>query len=180
VDAGNFIIVSHHPVTSNVEASLKEFDIITDAILQMQLPTLLIFPNVDAGSKEMVRIARLKGIEQSSFVTCHKHVPFETYMLLLATTRCLVGNSSAGIREAGAYGTPSINIGTRQTCREHGESVLDLPSLTLPGLVEAIQNHGGRRFEKDLRYGRGDATEMMLAHMKRANVADTQKRFEDH
>jgi len=177
---GQFLIVSHHPVTSDVEQSLREFDIITDAIMQLEIPTVLLFPNVDAGSKEMVRISRLKGTETAKHVICQKHIPFDTYMQLLASTRCLIGNSSAGIREAGAFGTPSINIGTRQSCREHGESVCDIPELSLEALVEAISTHGTRRFEKDFRYGDGNASTMMVKHMKEANLDTTQKQFVDN
>ena len=128
----------------------------------------------------MVRIARLKGVEQSPHINCLKHVPFEKYMHLLASARCLIGNSSAGIREAGAFGTPSINIGTRQASREHGPSVLDIPDLALADLLSAIESHGSERFPPDHRYGEGNATQIMLAAMKAADTRATQKQFVDH
>lgn len=135
---------------------------------------------LSAGSKEMVRIARLKGVEKCPQINCLKHVPFEKYMHLLASARCMMGNSSAGIREAPAFGTPSINIGTRQACREHGSSVLDLQELSLPALLAAIEGHGSRRFAPDYRYGDGNATGSMVQHMKEVDVRATQKQFVDH
>ena len=36
-------------------------------------------------------------------------------------TRCLIGNSSSGIREGAYIGTPVVNLGTRQNDRERGK-----------------------------------------------------------
>lgn len=73
-----------------------------------------------SGSKEMVRVMRKKGIEQHPNFRAVKHVPFEQFIQLVAHAGCMIGNSSCGVREAGAFGTPVINLGTRQTGRETG------------------------------------------------------------
>ena len=41
-------------------------------------------------------------------------------------TRCLVGNSSSGIRDGAFIGTPAVNIGTRQQNRQRGRNVIDV------------------------------------------------------
>jgi hypothetical protein len=46
--------VLHHPVTSDLTASLEECEAISDAVMALKVPTILIYPNVDAGSKDMV------------------------------------------------------------------------------------------------------------------------------
>lgn len=74
------------------------------------------------GSKEMVRVMRKKGIEQHPNFRAVKHIPFEQFIQLVCHAGCMIGNSSCGVREAGAFGTPVINLGTRQTGRETGES----------------------------------------------------------
>lgn len=51
VEPGGFLILSHHPVTSDVESSLKEFDVLTDALLHLGIPAILLYPNVDAGTR---------------------------------------------------------------------------------------------------------------------------------
>lgn len=75
---------------------------------------------LSTGSKEMVRVMRKKGIEQHPNFRAVKHVPFEQFIQLVAHAGCMIGNSSCGVREAGAFGTPVINLGTRQTGRETG------------------------------------------------------------
>ena len=68
----------------------------------------------------MVRVMRMKGIEQHPNFRAMKHIPFEQFIQLVAHAGCMIGNSSCGVREAGAYGTPVINLGSRQTGRETG------------------------------------------------------------
>lgn len=69
----------------------------------------------------MVRVMRKKGIEQHPNFRAVKHIPFEQFIQLVSHAGCMIGNSSCGVREAGAFGTPVINLGTRQTGRETGE-----------------------------------------------------------
>ena len=39
----------------------------------------------------------------------------------------IVGNSSAGIREAPFYGIPTINVGSRQNARFQYDSIINVP-----------------------------------------------------
>jgi len=77
------------------------------------------------GSKEMVRVMRKKGIEHHPNFRAVKHVPFDQFIQLVAHAGCMIGNSSCGVREVGAFGTPVINLGTRQTGRETGPCLLN-------------------------------------------------------
>lgn len=79
----------------------------------------------------MVRVMRKKGIEQHPNFRAVKHIPFEQFIQLVCHAGCMIGNSSCGVREAGAFGTPVINLGTRQTGRETGSYRI----ITLLGLV---------------------------------------------
>jgi UDP-N-acetylglucosamine 2-epimerase len=49
----------------------------------------------------------------------------EDFLRLLLGSRCLVGNSSVGIRECSYLGVPAVNVGTRQAGRDRGRNVLD-------------------------------------------------------
>jgi UDP-N-acetylglucosamine 2-epimerase (hydrolysing) len=49
---------------------------------------------------------------------------FEHFLTLLKNAQALIGNSSAGIREAPIYGVPSIDIGDRQRGRHEGPTIL--------------------------------------------------------
>ena len=82
---------------------------------------------------------------------------FEYYSALLANARCLVGNSSSGIREGAYLGTPVVNVGTRQTGRVRGRNVIDVGNDRME-IADAIARqlaHG--RYPLDPIYGDGRA-----------------------
>jgi len=82
---------------------------------------------------------------------------FDAFLTLLRHSRMIVGNSSAGIREAPIYGVPSVDIGARQRGRhDHptivhcGESTTEIRS----GITRAL---GMQRGPSSLHFGRGDS-----------------------
>ncbi len=48
------------------------------------------------------------------------------FLRLLVNSKCLIGNSSVGIRECSFLGVPTVNIGTRQNRRLRGSNVVDV------------------------------------------------------
>ena len=48
------------------------------------------------------------------------------FLTLLVNSKCLIGNSSVGIRECSYLGVPVVNLGSRQNRRERGDNVLDV------------------------------------------------------
>ena len=50
-------------------------------------------------------------------------LPVNEFIALLKAAACLVGNSSAGIKECSYLGTPVVNIGARQQGRLHADNV---------------------------------------------------------
>ena len=51
---------------------------------------------------------------------------FEYFQTLLKHSECIIGNSSAGIREAPVYGVKTINLGNRQKNRTDNKSIVNL------------------------------------------------------
>jgi UDP-N-acetylglucosamine 2-epimerase len=51
-------------------------------------------------------------------------VPVGEFIALLKIAACLIGNSSAGIKECSYLGTPVVNVGGRQQGRLHAENVV--------------------------------------------------------
>ena len=64
---------------------------------------------------------------------------FEFFLTLLKHSTAIVGNSSAGIREAPVYGVPTINIGTRQLNRFKHVSIRNVPD-DQNAILEALRN----------------------------------------
>ena len=153
-----------------------------DALLRFEKRTLLLMPNVDAGSKELTRIARLKGVNPGShdFIIPVKHVPFHQFVLLLANAGLVIGNSSSGVREAGAFGTPVINIGTRQIGRESASNVLHVQDPTsAEDVLSAVKKHYNKEFPRSFIYGDGHAVPRIIRFLKRVNInGPIQKTFD--
>ena len=120
----NFLIISQHPVTTEYEKSMSQILTTLNAAKKVNLPTIVIWPNPDAGSDGIsrgIRIFREKNPKLNFFFI--KMLEIENYVKLLNITSCLIGNSSSGIREGCFIGTPCVNIGTRQNNREFGKNV---------------------------------------------------------
>jgi GDP/UDP-N,N'-diacetylbacillosamine 2-epimerase (hydrolysing) len=115
-----FIIILQHTVTSEIDQIDKNFIQTLDAIKELDLQTLVIFGNSDAGSKKIAKLINSTKIKK--FLT----IPYGDYVNLLKNSSALVGNSSSGIIESPFLKIPSVNIGTRQTGRTRSISVLDV------------------------------------------------------
>ncbi|XP_076151618.1 bifunctional UDP-N-acetylglucosamine 2-epimerase/N-acetylmannosamine kinase isoform X1 [Alosa pseudoharengus] len=175
----DYIVALQHPVTTDIKNSIKIYELMLDALISFNKRTLVLFPNIDAGSKEMVRVMRKKGIEQHPNFRAVKHVPFEQFIQLVAHAGCMIGNSSCGVREAGAFGTPVINLGTRQTGRETGENVLHVRDAdTQNKIYHALDLQFGKRYPCSKIYGDGNAVPRILKFLQSINLDEPlQKTF---
>uniref|UniRef100_A0AAY4AZN1 UDP-N-acetylglucosamine 2-epimerase domain-containing protein n=1 Tax=Denticeps clupeoides TaxID=299321 RepID=A0AAY4AZN1_9TELE len=174
-----YIVALQHPVTTDIKNSIKIYELMLDALISFNKKTLILFPNIDAGSKEMVRVMRKKGIEQHPNFQAVKHVPFDQFIQLVSHAGCMIGNSSCGVREAGAFGTPVINLGTRQTGRETGENVLHVRDAdTQNKIYHALELQFGKRYPCSKIYGDGNAVPRILKFLQTINLEEPlQKTF---
>jgi UDP-hydrolysing UDP-N-acetyl-D-glucosamine 2-epimerase len=153
-----FILVSQHPVTTEYGEGEKQINMTLEALQKIGLPSIVLWPNADAGSDDIARGMRKwreKGFDKNMHF--YKNLPIEHYIHIMSKTACLVGNSSSGIREGAYIGTPVVNIGTRQYMRERGKNVLDVPNK-LDEIIQAIEEQIANGFyDKDPIYGDGTA-----------------------
>uniref|UniRef100_A0A8C8ATK4 Glucosamine (UDP-N-acetyl)-2-epimerase/N-acetylmannosamine kinase n=1 Tax=Otus sunia TaxID=257818 RepID=A0A8C8ATK4_9STRI len=179
VKTRDYIVALQHPVTTDIKHSIKMFELTLDALISFKKRTLVLFPNVDAGSKEMVRVMRKKGIEHHPNFRAVKHVPFDQFIQLVAHAGCMIGNSSCGVREVGAFGTPVINLGTRQTGRETGENVLHVRDAdTQDKILHALHLQFGKQYPCSKIYGDGNAVPRILKFLKSIDLKEPlQKKF---
>jgi UDP-hydrolysing UDP-N-acetyl-D-glucosamine 2-epimerase len=155
-----YIVVMQHPVTTEVEQSKENVEVTLNAIKEIKKPTFWFWPNVDAGAdgtSKAIRIFR----EQNHGLPIHffKNMEPKDFLYLLKNSKCLVGNSSVGIRECSFLGVPVVNIGTRQNRRERGNNVIDT-SYDVNEIKQAINYwlENGDVEPSDV-YGGGDAGE---------------------
>lgn len=118
-----FHIIMFHPVTTEA----NNFDLyannLVNALLESDENFVVIYPNNDHGTNSILKA--YEKLEDNDRFIIFPSIRFEYFLTLIEHAKSLIGNSSAGIREAPIYGVPSINIGTRQNMRFKSESIVD-------------------------------------------------------
>ena len=161
-----YLVVMQHPVTTEFEKSREHINATLDAINDLNIPTFWFWPNVDAGSdgtSKGLRVFREK--HQNSNIHFFINMEPQDFLRLIKNSKCLVGNSSAGIRESSFLAVPAVNIGTRQNRRLRGKNVIDC-SNKKEEIIESIQKHiTNGHFESEFIYGNGYAGQKIANHL---------------
>jgi len=110
-----YAILMYHPVTTEADRLMERIGQVVDAVLKSGKNYIVIYPNNDAGSA--VILCEYKRFEGNPRIKVFPSVRFEYFLTLLKHCTFILGNSSAGIREAGVYRRISIDLGTRQAGR---------------------------------------------------------------
>jgi UDP-hydrolysing UDP-N-acetyl-D-glucosamine 2-epimerase len=163
IEAGRYLIVIQHPVTTEYEANLAHIEETAKAIDELQMPTFWVWPNLDAGSDGISKGIRMyRELSQPTHVHFFKSLPLEMFGPLLANAACIVGNSSSGIREAAFLGTPTVNVGTRQHGRQRGHNVIDV-DYGAEAIMDAVRKQVENGcYTSDPIYGDGKAAEKIV------------------
>lgn len=151
-----YLVVMQHPVTTEYEDSLRQIEETLAAVEILGRPTFWFWPNVDAGSDRISKaIRRFRESRDVPFVYFFKNLSPEDFLCLLNNARCLVGNSSVGIRESAYLGLPVVNIGNRQAGRDRGDNVIDV-DYNCAAIVDATRQHlENGRYPSSPLYGDG-------------------------
>ncbi|QHL89047.1 UDP-N-acetylglucosamine 2-epimerase (hydrolyzing) [Nibribacter ruber] len=158
IEPGKYLVVMQHPVTTSHEHAQEEINATLDAILELDMPTMLFWPNVDAGSDGTSRAIRIfREKHRDNKLHYFKNMKGTDFLRILSNSLCLIGNSSVGIRECSYLGVPVVNLGNRQNRRDRGPNVLDV-DYNKDAIVQAVRHqmqHGP--YESDYIYGNGNA-----------------------
>lgn len=111
----HYALAMFHPVTTEIDEMAVHAEQFVSALIASQRNYVVIYPNNDLGSSHILKAYR--QLNQHSNFRVIPSVRFEYFLTLLKYADFMLGNSSAGVREAPAYGVPTINIGSRQRNR---------------------------------------------------------------
>ena len=153
-----FLLVNQHPVTTEYGHGKEQIWETLMALEELRMPTIMLWPNVDAGSEDIATGMRtFREKREPTYIRFYKNFPIDTYVRLMLSCACVVGNSSAPIREGAFLGVPAVNIGTRQKGRDRGANVVDA-GYSRQEIVAGVRHqlaHG--RYPSDPLYGDGHA-----------------------
>ena len=170
-----FAISILHPVTTEnkVKNNTKTY---FDALLESKKNYLIIYPNNDPGNEVIIKNIK-KFILNNSKFRVFPSMRFEYFLKALKISDFIIGNSSAGIREAPFLSKPSINVGERQLNRAKLNSIknLDFNKQDILNAISLIKPIKKRNFY----FGRGNSADKMYKIVVKKNFWNTpiQKKF---
>jgi len=173
-----FLMVIQHPVTTEQE-NRRHLEDTLRAVSALDMPVIWIWPNSDAGTGEMADSLRNfrenapDAVRKMRFIT---DLPVNEFTALLKVAACLIGNSSAGIKECSYLGTPVVNIGGRQQGRLHGDNVVHAGYDRGEILAAAERQLAHGRYPRSNIYYRPGTSQMMVDMLAGVELY-TQKRF---
>jgi UDP-N-acetylglucosamine 2-epimerase len=173
----DYLLVLFHPVTTEYSSSERQMEELLGAIKELNMQTVLIWPNIDAGADGVSQSIR-RFREDNGKIKLHAYKNFEPeeYIPLLNNAVCAIGNSSSFIRDASFLGTPIVLVGSRQNGRECSDSVIKAN----PKKEEIVQkvkiqlNHG--RYKPSDLYGKEGVSIKIVERIK-SLPKYTQKKF---
>lgn len=153
---GEFGICIFHPVTSEADTMGAQARALFAAMTASGRKFVLIAPNNDPGSADI--FAAIETLPQDRFRILPS-MRFSHFSELMKNASCMIGNSSAGVREAPFIGLASLDIGSRQTNRAKSPSVFFADASDTAKINTFLSNQWGRHFDRDSGFGGGSASQ---------------------
>lgn len=159
-----FQLVIFHPTTTEYGGEHQQMRELIEALEVVQMPTLLLWPNIDAGSDQISKAIRIfRDQTAPNWLRTITNLRPDHYLQVLRKTACAIGNSSSFVRDASYFGTPVVLVGERQEGRETDAHVTRVPARSVD-VALAIRNQ--------LRHGRYPASALYGDGHVSARIAD--------
>jgi UDP-N-acetylglucosamine 2-epimerase (hydrolysing) len=171
-------IVTFHPVTSEQDTIGAQAADLFGALEASGRTFVAIAPNNDPGSAAIFQV--LDRLPKDRFRVLPS-MRFAHFSELMKNAACMVGNSSAGVREAPFLGLPSLDIGTRQSNRSDAPSVTACEAADRAVILGFLRDHWGRQVLSHEGFGQGAAADRFVETLARPDFwsVSLQKAFRD-
>ena len=156
-------VMLFHPVTSELGDLQRQIRIVVDELLRSGRNYVVIYPNNDHGSD--VILAEYERLRNASQVRMFPSMRFEYFLSLLKHADFMIGNSSAGVREAPHFGVPALNLGSRQNNRVKCASILDV-AIEPAAIASAIGRTGYVPRDVHAMFGDGNSAQQFHQILK--------------
>ena len=160
IEWDEFGILIFHPVTTELENLETDTREMMEALVSTGDKIIVIESNNDSGS-ELIRKV-YKEFEKFDQLRFFPSMRFEYFLTILRSAKYILGNSSAGIREAPHYGVPAINLGSRQHNRVNARLVINV-DLSKGAIIEGIATASTLDKTPEHNFGTGGSAEAFRA-----------------
>ena len=167
-----------HPVTSESASMAAQAQSLYGALEKSQRNFVLILPNNDPGSGDIIDVINRMPQQRFRIIPSMR---FSYFSELMKNANAMIGNSSAGVREAPFLGIPSLDIGSRQTDRSIAPSVSSCDAMNIEAINEFLQQQWGKKHTPHKGYGEGQAAKKFVQALSDEQFwqHSMQKRFRD-
>ena len=176
---GSYAIVMFHPVTTEAKEMKEYVKNFVSSLLNDSHNYIVIYPNNDLGSQSIIN--EYSRFQNNARFRIFPSLRFEYFLTLLKNSQFIIGNSSAGIREAPYYGIPIINIGTRQQNRAVYAEIInvDYSSENISSVLKTIDSYPVQAASTN--FGDGNSTTLFLNSIQNNDIwkINHQKQFRD-
>ena len=151
-----FLLTVFHPTTTTYGSEPEQMWQLLRALEREHMPTVLLWPNIDAGSDHISKAIRVfRDQTAPNWLRTITNLNPENYLRVLSQASCAVGNSSSFVRDAGFFGTPVVLVGGRQVGREISEHVMAVEprEAEIVAAIRSQREHG--RYAPSTLYGDG-------------------------
>ena len=173
----DYNILMFHPVTTEKNIGLYANNL-AEAVLEDNGNYIIIKPNNDMGSANVNKA--LSILENNPRFIVFPSLRFEFFLALLKHSNLIIGNSSAGVREAPLYGVTSIDIGNRQLNRVKAKSIIHT-SYQKEDVKSAIERSKNTVSSASQLFGKGNSDKLFLDILNSKELwgISCQKQFKD-
>jgi UDP-N-acetylglucosamine 2-epimerase (hydrolysing) len=172
-------ICTFHPVTSEQDTMANQAANLFGALDASGKNFVVILPNNDPGSDDIVAAINKLPIDRFRILPSMR---FSHFSELMKNAACIVGNSSAGVREAPFLSIPSLDVGTRQNARAQSVSITSARADERNRILSFLEQDWGKRYPANDDFGQGSASERFVEIVGQDAFwnAKLQKVFVDH
>ena len=175
-----YAIVMLHPVTTEIKHMKKYVDNFVESLLNDYHNYVIIYPNNDLGSS--IILNAYKKIKNHNRFKIFPSLRFEYFLTLLKKAQFIIGNSSAGIREAPYYNVPIINIGSRQKNRALQSEIINTnyTKKEISAALKKIDTYKKIKIKPD-EFGKGNSAKLFIKLLSDKKIwkLNHQKQFRD-
>jgi UDP-hydrolysing UDP-N-acetyl-D-glucosamine 2-epimerase len=151
-----FLLILFHPTTTEYGDERQQMEALLAALHELQMQTVLLWPNIDAGADHISKAIRSYRLnQQPTWLRTLTNLTPDNYLKVLANTSCAIGNSSSFVRDASYFGTPVVLVGNRQEGRETDVHVTQTAPQGAAVLAAARQQLAHGRYAPSTLYGDG-------------------------
>jgi len=147
-------IAVFHPVTSEADTIGAQAASLFGRLQASGKCFVVIAPNNDPGTEDIFAVIERLPKDRFRLIPSMR---FNYFSELMKHAAVMVGNSSAGVREAPFLGLPSLDVGTRQTNRAQSPSIQACSAFDVGHIDRFLAERWGLRLPMDDSFGAGDA-----------------------